>query len=311
MVSDTAIEGALAVKDAGLEDLTTFRRWSHFLPRGKSEKLDNSAVYVRSRSTGNPKFFEETRKRLQDLMHDFHVFEAVGFDANQAWKVQKVVIEAQWIAVGFMCDRQMRKAVLLCEDSLKVINLYSQKCEGLLFFRALVSMNLGAVHSKFLPKIQPGAEEAAEVAVAKQYLESTADLKKLRDDPQAGIGTKEMLIIGACHAHLCMLFLHTEEYFEAERNGSCAIEIFEELIWKASDEKDDVLDQAATLAAAYANMAVCCVSQGHHDKGLSWYTKAMEVVSEHIPRGDHYDPLLDSLEDQIEHTKMLKQYSKK
>lgn len=308
MVSDTAAGTALAVKDTSLED---FRRWSHFLPRGKSEKLDNSAVYVRSRSTGNPKFFEEQRKRLQDLMHDFHVFETVGFDANQVTGVQQVVMETQWIAVGFMCDRQMRKAVLLCEDALKVIDLYARKCDGFLFFRALVSMNLGAVHSKFLPKIQPGTEEPKEVAVAKQLLETTADLKKLRDDHTAGIGIKEMLIVGACHAHLCMLFLHTEQYFDAERNGSCAIEIFEELIWKASSEKDDVLDQAATLVAAYSNMAVCCVRQGCHDKGLSWYTKAMEVVTEHIPRGDHYDPLLDSLEEQIEHTKMLKQYSKK
>jgi hypothetical protein len=244
-------------------------------------------------------------------MHDFHVFEAVGFDANQAWKVQQVVMDTQWIAVGFMCDRQMRKAVLLCEDSLKVIDLYARKCDGFLFLRALVSMNLGAVHSKFLSKVQPGAEEQKEFTYAKQLLETTADMKKLRDDPQAGVGTKEMLIVGACHAHLCMLFLHTEQYFDAERNGSYAIEIFEELIWKASSEKDDVLDQAATLVAAYSNMAVCCVRQGHHDKGLSWYTKAMEVVSEHIPRGDHYDPLLDSLEEQIEHTKMLKQYSKK
>jgi len=313
MVTDTTTAvAAVAVKDAGLEDLTNFRRWSHFLPRGKSEKLDNSAVYVRSRSTGNPKFFEEQRKRLQDLMHDFHVFESVGFDANQAWKVQQVVMDAQWIAIGFMCDRQMRKAVLLCEDSLKVIDLYSRKCEGFLFFRALVSMNLGAVHSKFLPKVPPNTVDLpAEVQTALQYLQGTTELKKLIDDPQAGVGIKERLIIGACHAQLCMLYLHVEQYFEAERNGTEAIEIFEELIWKVSSDKDDVLDQAATLVAAYSNMAVCCVRQAHHDKGLSWYTKATEVVTEHIPRGDHYDPLLDSLEDQIEHTKMLKQYSKK
>merc|ERR1719310_1417484 len=106
------------------EDFMEFRRWSHFLPRGMSEKLDNSAVYVRSRSAGNPKFFEETRQKLADLMHDYHVFEAGGIEEAQAWKVQHVVMEAQWVAVGFMCDRQMRKATLLGKHALEVVDLY-------------------------------------------------------------------------------------------------------------------------------------------------------------------------------------------
>lgn len=304
----------LLQSDKGLgtmEDLTEFRRWSHFLPRGMSERLDNSAVYVRSRSAGNPKFFDETRQRLADLMHDFHVFEAGGIDAAQGWKVQQVVMETQWIAVGFMCDRQMRKATLLAKQGLECIDLYSRKVEGLLFLRALCAMNLGAIHSKFIPKHKQGGQEYDDaINNARAYLEGTVDLKKYRDEPSSQVGVKELLIVGAAHAHLCMLFLHTEEYFEAERNGGMAVEIFEEFVWKASENKDDTADQAAVLVAAYANMAVCCVRQGHYDKGLSWYTKAQELCAEQIPRGDHYDPLLDGLDDQIEHTKMLKQYSK-
>jgi len=274
-----------------------FSRWSIFLPRAASSNIEQNTVYVRSRHTGNPQFFEQTRERLASILHDLGVLHLSGVppDTNEAEPLE-LVLEAQHISLGYLHNRQFHKALAIGELCVQLVDkmaLMGSREDNLLFWRILCRANLGDSLARFRK-----FEEAK--GLLRQGLE-------LAEEAAERAGARERVLVGACYGHLSRvhLELETDGIHESLKYTDLEIEDFETYIWELADGKADREVQAMVLASAYSNRGVCDVRMGRHERALEWFNKGYDCVEAHADLGSDKDQILTEIKEHIEHTKHL------
>lgn len=288
-----------------LADLTQFRRWSLFLPRAACHDAEMNLTYVRSRHTGNPKFFEQTRDRLLSLLRDLTVMQAtpVAGGSPQHAEVLEAVLQAQLAAQGFLRDRQFHKALCLGESCVELVDaLAASGAGGLLFWRILCRANLGDAYARFR---RP--DNASELL--KQALELTEQQPTAATDagqPQSKLQiSRERVVAGACYAHLSRIHLAAGEQDEAMRCTDLTVEVFERFIWDLGVTREDREAMACVLATSYSSRGVCDIRRGKYESALAWLARAQECVEKHQDLSRDSVEVLAQVKEQINHTRTL------
>jgi len=289
---------------SAFDDLVQFKRWGVFLPTATSSEVDRNAVYIRARHTGNPKFFDHMRDKLARVLRDRELLNntgaAEGDGGGGVAAVLELVMQAQWTAFGFVCDRQFHKALSLGDlcvaivDALAAegtVNRLSGDDNFCLFFQLLCRANLGGALGRFAKY-----EEASKVL--KQGM-------KLTDSGSASLGARERVMLATLYAHLSRVYLDMGDVTEAARLAELEIDIFERFIWELSDAKDDREAQSLVLATSYVTRGVCDVHKRKFDTGLMWFGRAQECIEKYVDLGVDSDQLLEKIRAHADHARTL------
>lgn len=304
-------------RGALLEELMQFPRWSIFLPRAYSVEAEKNHTYVRSRHTRNPKFFEETRARLHAIICDLKVLSATGGESTE--EALETVLQAQWTAVGFLCDRQFHKALTLGEFCLELVEALAAQGAGggggLIFWRLLVRVNLGDAYARF-------KQPTEAIAVLKQGLELVEQFSGMslaandvrtfgegsgqaKEGLKSAFGSRERVLAGAIYSHLSRIHLEAGDHDEALRLTELMVEAFERFIWDLGDSKEDREAEASVLATAYSHRGVCDVRRGKHESALAWLQRAQECIEKNADLSGDSEPILALIKDHIVHARHL------
>lgn len=316
--------GELSLQRAvAVEELMQFRRWSIFLPRAYSVESEKNHTYVRARHFRNPKFFEETRERLAAILRDLQVLQATGIEFTEE-EALEAVLQAQWTALGFLCDRQFHKALTLGEFCREVVDALAAQgvggTGGLIFWRLLVRVNLGDAYSRFRRN-----EEA--LAIMKQALELIEQFSGLgataandiasfanqaKDAQKTVFGSRERVLAGIIYEHLSRIHLEAGDHDEALRLTDLMVEVLERFIWDLGDSKEDREAEACVLATAYSHRGVCDINRGKHESALAWLQRAQECMEKNADLSGDSTPILAAIKEQIvaaKHLQPLKTYT--
>lgn len=267
-----------------LIELTQFAQWSIFIPRAVSQTVEKNAVYVRSRARGNPKFFEQTREKLKGILNDCDFLVCTdSSDTISAGEALEKVLAAQWIAHGFLHNRQPHKSLVLGELCVgiadNIYNVFKGSVTGLLFWRLLCRANLGQAYTAFGKRTEAQQLLKEGLSLAEEAMAGQRELG-LRVNAQVAVLT------GVCHAHLGRIDRDEGRLDESLRNVDVEIERFESHLFDLSDSKEDREVQALVLAAAYSVRGGCDVQLRRYDSALSWLTRSLECVEKHQDLSD-------------------------
>jgi len=252
-----------------LEELTQFRRWAGFLPQEACADVEQSAVYVKSRQLGNPKFFEDMRERLLSAIKDCHTLSAAGATLSHPKELAEVltlVFQAQWAACGFCGAREPYKALGLAKPCVDLVDALSMDHAGLLFWQVLCRSNLG--HALLGFKKSDEARKALYKAVELVEKSNTQD-------------AKEHVLLGTCFVHLGRLEWECEAVEESLRYTDMEVELFEQFLSKLLEGPDDQEVHDVVMATTYSFRGSCDASRGKYHGALDWYRKAGECVERH------------------------------
>jgi len=256
-------------KSLTLEELTAFRRWSVFLPSEASSDAERTAVYVRSRQAGNPKFFEQTRERLAAALQDCGTRRGGGaemFEGEELMEALHLILQAQWTAHGFHVNREFHKVLNLTRPCVELADaLYLARPE-LLFWPVLCRASLGSAYVEF-----------------KKYDDARDVLYKAVDiiERQGELGAKEQVLFGACFAHLGRLEWAAGPAEEALRCAEMQVELFERFLPELVSGPDDEEVFATVMATAHSFRGLCEARHERYDKATECYQKAEECVGKH------------------------------
>eukprot|EP00418_Pyrodinium_bahamense_P087746 CAMPEP_0179075304 /NCGR_PEP_ID=MMETSP0796-20121207/33525_1 /TAXON_ID=73915 /ORGANISM="Pyrodinium bahamense, Strain pbaha01" /LENGTH=311 /DNA_ID=CAMNT_0020772539 /DNA_START=54 /DNA_END=989 /DNA_ORIENTATION=- len=252
-----------------LEELMHFRRWSLFLPQEANTDAERSAVYVKSRQAGNPKFFEQMRERLQSTRQDHGLLQAAGAEVSDEGDLAEalhLVLQAQWTAHGFHRGREFHKVLSLAKPCVEIVDGLCGARPELLFWRLLVRANLGHAYVEFKK-----FDEARDV------LYQAVDLAE-QHRPQ---GAAEQVVLGACFSHLAAVEWAAGSVVEASRCADMQLEIFERFLVELVEGPDEQEIQAAVLATAYTFRGACDDRQERYAGALAWYARARDSVEKY------------------------------
>lgn len=287
-----AVASALAPGPAGpgassLEELSQFRRWSIFLPRTASEEVERNAVYVKSRQIANPAFFDRMRERLDALLGDCGLLRAAGQESHTFEIVEalEAVLQGQWTALGFLCNRQFHKALALGELCVKLADALTGSQPDLVFWRVLCRANLGDAYARF-----------------KKIDEARAVLRQGLELVEEGASSAAMAI---CYAHLGHIEREAHNLDEALRLADLGIEVSERFIGEMSDVEEDREAKATALATAYSVRGACDAEQARYDSALAWFGKALECVEKHTELSADSRQIAAHIQSEVDRTKTL------
>jgi tetratricopeptide (TPR) repeat protein len=305
--------GGIGQQLAAAEDLMQFRRWSIFLPRAYSVESEKNQMYVRSRHTWNPKFFEETRERLTAILRDLQVLQATGFQSTEQ-EALDAVLQAQWTAVGFLCDRQFHKALTLSEFCREVVDTLATQgtggSGGLIFWRLLVRVNLGDAYARFRRHKEASEIMKQALELVEQYQGMNESVinnmqAEAKDTQKAIFGSRERVLSGAIYYHLSRIQLETGDHGEALRLSDLMVEVLERFIWDLGDSREDREAEACVLATAYSHRGECEVRRGKYESALAWLQRAQQCVEKHADLCGDSAPILAAVKEHIVHAKHL------
>lgn len=304
-LSDTANASA-NVRGAILEDLISFRKWDLFIPRAACHNAELNLSYVRSRHTGNPKFFEQLRGRLLGYVRDLTVSQASVSADGSTWDVEvlELVHQSQLAALGFLHDRQFHKALCLGETCVELVDLFAASgVGGLLFWRILCRANLGDAYLRFR---QPDhASDLLKQALELTEQQSTMEPGQSQSDARRRQKSRERVITGVCYSHLSRIHLEADEFEEALKYTDMTVEVFEKNIWDLGSSREDRESMAVVVATSYANRGVCDLRRSKFESALAWMERAKECVEKHQDLSRDSIEVLAMVKEQISQTRSL------
>jgi hypothetical protein len=270
------------------------------MPCAASSDISLNAVYVRARHTGNPRFFEQTRQRLELVLHDRNLVANVGAPSGDEGgdvavvQALEAVLQAQCTALGFVSDRQFQKALALGELSVAIVDTLAATWQwgesSAIFWQLLVRANLGGSQARF------GKHEQA-TGTLRQGLQMA--------EGATGLGARERVLLGVLYAHLVRVCLDAGDLNEASRLAESEIEAFERHIWELSDAREDREIQALVLATSYMTRGLCDIRKCKYDTGQMWFGRAQDCVEKHADLGPDSIELLAQIVEQAEHCRSL------
>lgn len=252
-----------------MEDLAAFRRWSVFLPKEACVEAERTAIYVRSRQAGNPKFFEQTRERLAVALRDCSTRRGggTGFAEDEELpEALHLILQAQWTAHGFQVNREFHKVLSLARPCVELADAVCSDRPELLFWPVLCRATLGCAYVEF-----------KKLDEARDVLYKAVDLL----ERSGALGAKEQVLFGACFAHLGRLEWAAGAAEDALRCAEVQAELFERFLPELLSGADDEEVQATVMATALSFRGLCESRMERYDKAIECFRKAEESVEKH------------------------------
>jgi len=239
---------------------------------------------------------------LSDLLLDGDLLSASAADSRDPHEVVhalETVLQAQWIALGFLCNHQFYKAVTLGETCVELVDALAKAWKAidrgdLLFWRIICRANLGDSYVRF-----------------RKHEQAKSVLKQALDHAEANgpLSSAERTLTGTCYAHLSQIALEADDANEALRLMDLEIEVLEGYVWELSQAKEDREVEGIVLATAYLRRGTCDGRQGRQDSALAWLGRARECIEQHSDLSPDSKQMLSKIQEEVECAQHLQSLS--
>lgn len=277
-----------------------FKEWAIFLPRIASLQVELNASYMLTRQDRNPKFFENVRKRLEDILHDFDVLQvskkSVDPDTGLVEAVD-AVLQSLLAAHGFAGNRQFHKAVAIGELCVQVADRINFQFPALLFWPLLCRLTLGDVYLRLRRR-----DEACQRLTEAVQLGEAASTFEAMPRVQKSLS----VVVGACHFLLAQADVEAREWDTALSHVASAIEEIEGSIWYLSDGKEDRESMSSVVATFYHFKGNLDFEGGNHEVAMSWYGRAQKCLDSYRDLGPDFDQISAQIKLDVERAEALK-----